>query len=90
MNTLQHHSPRAAQKLAFMGKGEKLHELCLKRSDVNPMLNIEAEQAARIAAAKLIGRSGRAISDVWTEDGESPDLGKYRIWYLVTVPVGKQ
>jgi hypothetical protein len=88
MNTLQHHSPRAAQKLAFMRKGEKMHELCLKRSDVRLDVNINAEIAAREAAAKLCGKTGRHISEVWTEDGESPDLGKYRIWYLVTVPVG--
>lgn len=88
MPTIRHQSPRAAQKLAFMRPGEKMHELALKRSDVKLEVNIEAELAAREAAAKLCGRNGRHISEVWTEDGECPDNGKYRMWFMVTVPVG--
>lgn len=88
MKTINHHSPRADQFLALKRPSDKLHELCLKRSDVKLEVNIEGELAAQQAAAKLLARSGRHISSVWTEDGECPDNGKYRIWYMVTVPIG--
>lgn len=88
MPAIQHQSGRAAQFLALKRDSEKLHELCLKRSDRNPMLNIEMERAAHVAAAKLVQRTGRAITNVWTEDGECPDNGKYRVWYMTTAPIG--
>ncbi len=90
MAPIRHESPRAAQKLAFMRPGEKLHELCLKRSDIHFDINATSELEAQKAAAKLCGRQSRHITDVWTEDGECPDNGKYRMWFMVTVPVHRQ
>jgi hypothetical protein len=87
MKPVIHESPRAGQKLAFMRHGEVLHELCLKRSDNRPEININSELLAHAAAAKLCGTRRLHISDVWTEDGECPDNGKYRIWYLITTPL---
>ena len=89
MVQIRHESPRAAEKLAFLRPGEKLHELCLKRSDIKLDVNMTAELAAQQAAAKLCGRQRRHITDVWTEDGECPTNGKYRIWYMITVPVAR-
>lgn len=66
-----------------MGDGKKVFTLALKRSDLKPEVNQRSEAMAQFAAAKLVQTKGLRIEKVWFEDGEHPDHGKYRRWYMI-------
>jgi hypothetical protein len=75
-----HYSARAA---AAMQAGSRVFTLALPRSSNRPWITAQSEREARQAAAKLCQRQGLCVADVWFEDGEHPDWGMYRRWYVI-------
>jgi hypothetical protein len=76
-----HYSARAA---AALQAGSRVHTLALPRSSNRPWITSQSETEARQAAAKLCQRQNARVLDVWFEDGEHPDWGLYRRWYIIT------
>lgn len=66
-----------------VGAGKKVFTLALPRSRRRPEITDKSEGQARLAAAKLCQQTGLSIEKVWFEDGEHPDHGLYRRWYMI-------
>jgi hypothetical protein len=66
-----------------VGDGKRIFTLALSRSDRKPEVNARSEMTAQFAAAKICQQQQVRIEKVWFEDGEHPDFGKYRRWYMM-------
>lgn len=73
----------SARAEAVIANGGRIFEVALPRSDINVSMNMRTEFASRQACAKMCAERGMRLLDVWFEDGESDDYGKYRIWYVI-------
>jgi hypothetical protein len=67
-----------------VGAGKTVFTLALPRSNRKPEVNKKSELSAQFAAARLVQTKGVSIEKVWFEDGEHPDHGLYRRWYMIT------
>ena len=75
-----HYSPRAT---AAFDAGSNVFTVALPRSNNRPWITAQSEREAQIGAAKFCQRKGLRVLDAWFEDGEHPDHGLYRRWYVI-------
>jgi hypothetical protein len=84
MEAEQQYSHFSARAASAVQAGSRVYTLALPRSNNRAHITEQSEIEARVAAAKLCQMNGVQLLDVWFEDGEHPDWGLYRMFYIIT------